>query len=1087
MTGKLGTGMRAAWCLGALLLGLTASLPAAAQNNVPGKPELIPFYNANSGFPNFNIYFLVKWEEPTPSWAEYLLKAGNISGGRVYTGSEGIFLHDDYLRNGNERHYSIQVCGLNSGNSGCNSAYSEATTASGVRATVSASDVTHQGATLTVSNLPAQWWYKGTQTGAQCTAVANDTSTGRLTGLDQSTAYTYHIYYRDTCTEDSGRESHWDVQTTFTTKTITLTASSVTHKTATLALSNYSGDWHYKEASGTCSTDAVSTTSVDLDDLAGNTNYTFKAYSDSSCKNELTNDANDAEFLTIPAKPSKPTASVGSGSGKLLLAATLAGGSGALDKWQYTKDNGATWTDISDTDNTLSHVVGNLTDGTSYSFKARAVNATGTGPDSDASDGVAPISETLEVSEVTHSSAKLTIGGRTGGWWYQGNQDGATCESVGQDMTEVVLDGLNSNTEYTYTVYSQEGCSTADAIVSVKFTTEARTGGVDGGSGGTPSRPTPDGPACPNDRPFVVGIGLASDPGFDDRYKAGDAIIIALTYSHPVTVFGNGPRLQFSLGGEARTAEYAGGAGTTALSFRYLVAEGDAGELGIPTDALAGNTGKVHNLCGLGATLDIEASALPYQVGGPLHVPLLPPASDAGRQGFVRVINHSDEAGEMTVTAIDDAGTRVGPVTLAIGARASTHFNTTDLEDGNDAKGLSGGTGIGQGNWRLEVESDLEVEALGYVRHADGFLTAMGSVAPRQGGMPWVATFNPGGNYRQVSRLRLFNASDERAAVSVTGMDDLGQSPGGAVKLDLAAGAAVGHDADALESGTGIDGALGDGTGKWRLTPEAIRDVAAMSLMESPTGHLTNLSTAPANRHGDALVLPLFLSAADPHQRQGFARIINHSDRAGTVAIQAFDDSAWEYAPLTLSIGAKAAVHFNSDDLELGNPGKGLEGSTGAASAGNWWLSLTSDLDIEALAYVRHKDGLLTSMHDVAPERLGIHRVATFNPASNYRQVSQLRIVNLGADPAQVTIKGIDGNGQSPGTDVAVTVPIRRSLTLDAKALEEGGDGFEGALGDGASKWRLEVESEQLILVMSLMQSPTHHLTNLSSRPLRPD
>ena len=871
-----------------------------------------------------------------------------------------------------------------------------------------------------------------------------------------------------------------------------LTPSSVEATTATLAIGNYTGDWYYKRttpSAGICSSklNTGTKTSIDLTGLTGNTNYTFKAYSDISCATELA----QSTFLTKPDKPTTPTAAAGSGSGKLLLTSSVTG-DGTLGMWQYKRKEGSgqydsNWRDISFTETTLAHTVTGLTDNIDYQFKVRAVNASGEGEESDESTAAEPVPETLQVTQVTQSSAKLILGGRTAAWWYQGNQDGATCESVGQGATEVVLDGLNSNTEYTYTVYSQEGCSNADAIVSVKFTTEARTGGVDGGSGGTPSRPTPDGPACPNDRPFVVGIGLASDPGFDDRYKAGDAIIIALTYSHPVTVFGSGPRLQFSLGGEARTAEYAGGAGTTALSFRYLVAEGDAGELGIPTDALAGNTGKVHNLCGLGATLDIEASALPYQVGGPLHVPLLPPASDAGRQGFVRVINHSDEAGEVAVTAIDDAGTRVGPVTLAIGARASTHFNTTDLEDGNDAKGLSGGTGIGQGNWRLEVESDLEIEALGYVRHADGFLTAMGSVAPRQGGMPWVATFNPSSNYRQVSRLRLFNASQARAAVSVTGMDDLGQSPGGAVKLDLAAGAAAGHDADALESGTGIDGALGDGTGKWRLTPEAIRDVAAMSLMESPSGHLTNLSTAPANRHGDVLVLPLFLSAADPHQRQGFARIINHSDRAGTVSIQAFDDSAWEYAPLTLSISAKAAVHFNSDDLELGNPGKGLEGSTGAASAGNWWLSLTSDLDIEALAYVRHKDGFLTSMHDVAPKRLGIHRVATFNPASNYRQVSQLRIVNLGADPAQVTIKGIDGNGQSPGTDVAVTVPIRRSLTLDAKALEEGGDGFEGALGDGASKWRLEVESEQLILVMSLMQSPTHHLTNLSSRPLRPD
>ena len=835
-------------------------------------------------------------------------------------------------------------------------------------------------------------------------------------------------------------------------------------------------------------------TSHTVTSLTNGTSYKFKIRAVNGIGNGGESDESASVTpSTTPEKPASLAVSAASEAVNLTWTAGDDGGS-AITGWQYQQKTGSNdWDDWSDIPNsgasTTSYTVTGLSRDVSYRFKVRAVNANGDGAESDESASVSPSPLSLKATQVTQSSATLALDGHSAAWWYQGNQDGATCESVDQGTTEVALDGLDSNTEYTYGVYSQQGCNNADVIGSVTFTTMARTSGVDGGSVGRPSPPTPSGPVCPPDRPFVVGVGLASDPGFDDRYTASDAIIIALTYSQPVTVFGSGPSLRFTVGGEARTAKYATGEGTAALRFRYLVAEGDAGELRIPADALAGNTGKVHNLCGLGATLDIEASALPYQVGGPLHVPLLTPASDTDRQGFVRVINHSDKAGEVAITAIDDAGTRFGPVTLAIGARASSHFNTTDLEDGNDAKNLSGGTGLGQGNWRLEVESDLEVEALGYVRHADGFLTAMGSVAPRQGGMPWVATFNPGSNYRQVSRLRMFNTGSVLAPVSLTGMDDSGQSSGGSVKLDLAAGAAADHDADALESGTGLDGALGDGTGKWRLTPEAVREVVAMSLMESPSGQLTNLSTAPVHRRGDALVLPLFLTAADPHQRQGFARIINRSDRAGTVTIQAFDDSTWEYAPLTLSIGAKAAVHFNSDDLELGNPDKGLANSTGAASAGNWWLSLTSDLDIEALAYVRHQDGFLTSMHDVAPKRLGIHRVATFNPSSNYRQVSQLRVLNLGADAAQVTIKGIDGDGQSPGTNVEVTVPSRRSMTLDAKALEKGGDGFEGALGDGAAKWRLEVESEQPILVMSLMQSPTEegHLTNLSARPLKAD
>ena len=42
---------------------------------------------------------------------------------------------------------------------------------------------------------------------------------------------------------------------------------------------------------------------------------------------------------------------------------------------------------------------------------------------------------------------------------------------------------------------------------------------------------------------------------------------------------------------------------------------------------------------------------------------------------------------------------------------------------------------------------------------------------------------------------------------------------------------------------------------------------------------------------------------------------------------------------------------------------------------------------------------------------------------------------------------------------------------------------MEGALGDGAEKWQLSVESEQSLVVMSLLSNPTGHLTNLSTTP----
>ena len=38
---------------------------------------------------------------------------------------------------------------------------------------------------------------------------------------------------------------------------------------------------------------------------------------------------------------------------------------------------------------------------------------------------------------------------------------------------------------------------------------------------------------------------------------------------------------------------------------------------------------------------------------------------------------------------------------------------------------------------------------------------------------------------------------------------------------------------------------IGDGQGKWELAVASDRPLMVMSLLSSPTGHLTNLSTAP--------------------------------------------------------------------------------------------------------------------------------------------------------------------------------------------------------------------------------------------------
>ncbi len=232
---------------------------------------------------------------------------------------------------------------------------------------------------------------------------------------------------------------------------------------------------------------------------------------------------------------------------------------------------------------------------------------------------------------------------------------------------------------------------------------------------------------------------------------------------------------------------------------------------------------------------------------GVSSIPLFPAASNEDWQGFVRVVNHSDTAGEVMIEAIDDAGGPAPAVTLSLGALETTHFNSGDLEQGNANKGLSAGTGSGNGDWRLTLTSDLNIEALAYIRTGDGFLTSMHDVAPSSGNRSRVAIFNPGSNRNQVSLLRLINSGSESVDVSVQGIDDKGQPAGDVVRLSVPANAARTVSAADLESGgEGLEGSLGDGSGKWQLAVEADGPMAVMSLLQSPSGHLTNLSTAPA-------------------------------------------------------------------------------------------------------------------------------------------------------------------------------------------------------------------------------------------------
>ena len=320
-------------------------------------------------------------------------------------------------------------------------------------------------ASVTGSGTLTKWQYKqkeGTDDFDDDWTDIDSTQTSlshTLSGLTDSTDYQYKVRARNATGE--GAES--DASTAARPLDETLSASSVETTTATLTLGNYTGDWYYKytaPAGGTCAASAVTASTKDLTELAGNTTYTFKAYSDSGCATELASET----FLTKPGKPTRPTATPGTGSGKLTLKASITGDSTPA-KWQYKEKEGndwdTDWTDVSNSASTsLSHTLSGLTDGTKYRYKVRAANATGDGIESDESAEATPADEALTASSVEAATATLTLGNYAGNWWLKRTTPAdAACKSKGMTYTED-LSSLSSNTSHTYKAYSDSSCTT---------------------------------------------------------------------------------------------------------------------------------------------------------------------------------------------------------------------------------------------------------------------------------------------------------------------------------------------------------------------------------------------------------------------------------------------------------------------------------------------------------------------------------------------------------------------------------------------------------------------------------------------------
>ena len=489
--------------------------------------------------------------------------------------------------------------------------------------------------------------------------------------------------------------------------------------------------------------------------------------------------------------------------------------------------------------------------------------------------------------------------------------------------------------------------------------------------------------------------------------------------------------------------------------------------------------------------LAVLVSVFSEAAGAERRVVFANPASNQTQQSFLRVVNTSASTGLVTVSGIDDAGNSApaGDLTFTLGPNEAKNFDSLDYENGNAAKGLTGALGHGAGKWQLSVSSPLDLEVMSLIRTPDGFVTSVTDVVPLSAANVHEIYFaNPASNQNQQGFVRVVNKSANTGLVTVSGIDDSGDTaPGGDLTFTLGPNEAKQFNSLDYENGNagkGLSGALGDGVGKWRLSVVSTLDLEVMNLIRTPDGFLTNLSgVTPTDAVGDHRIF--FANPASNLDQQTFIRVVNRGDEVGTVIISGVDDNG-AIAPngdVQFQLGPFESKNMNAQDLEGGNAAKDLVGTLGDGS-GRWQLTVSSALALEVMNLIRTSDGFVTNLSGLVPSpSVSTNDVLFVNPGSNPNQRSFLRIVNRVGQAGNVTISGIDDAGDTaPSGNMTFSIGAFAAKEIAAVDLENGdaGAGLTGSLGDGVGKWRLSISSNVELAVMSLLDTPTGFLTNLS-------
>ena len=361
----------------------------------------------------------------------------------------------------NSSTYDIRVCSTNATGYGC---YLAPLVYPNPSLTVSNVAVTT--ATLTVAHHSGNWYHKHTNTGATCDGPVTGTSKD-LTGLTANTAYTYSAY------SDSGCSTLLAAATPFTTFSSVSNLTSTKHgsyetaihsgNSAAVAFTTGSNSGGYVLKSVTAPLKQASGTSgvfFQLRAMEGTGQYTSSSQ------------ASDASLATLST--ATPTASTYtdttvtcSGSGCSLSPDTTY----FIVASNIDVGTGYSWA-VSTSETETAQPSGN---GWSVGFghyKQQGRDSIwGSYEDWSPAEIVFATNPSLTASNVAATTATLTIANHTGDWYYKHTNTGATCDGP-VSGTSKNLTGLTASTSYTYSAYSDSGCTSANLLATAaQFTT----------------------------------------------------------------------------------------------------------------------------------------------------------------------------------------------------------------------------------------------------------------------------------------------------------------------------------------------------------------------------------------------------------------------------------------------------------------------------------------------------------------------------------------------------------------------------------------------------------------------------------------